>query len=365
MAEKIGILGDGQLARMLGEAAISKGLEPLFYSNKAQSPVSELSGEIFSSPDEVLEKSQRAIIESEFLDLSRLKNKSIVFPKWEVLEQFSDKLVQKEILTRLGLPTLPYQVLQNVSELEAIEAPKVLKTARLGYDGYGNFVMRSPGDLKEAREFFLNAQKRELRVFAEDFADFDQELALVSTAGSGGELACFPLVETYQNGGVCRWVRFRQDLANEYTQSAREIACKLSKSTGLLGSFAIEFFVVNSQLVVNEIAPRVHNSGHFSMDASDHSQFDLHLRACLGESLSTSVKAKYFGMWNLLGKAGAILQRLEGIKCPKNSSFYWYGKSEVRAGRKMGHLNLWADTKKEFEEVWAQSKEWIENFWQT
>lgn len=347
---KIGILGGGQLAMMLASSAQKLGLKPLCFG-----PPCCPAHHVSPTTEDLLHlqiHSQVLIIENEFLNDSQEKVlKTAPFcPSLDVIKLFSNKLEQKKLFDRLGLPTsrwmekptnLPAQMwIKHIHK----QFPKgcVIKWARMGYDGLGTHFLKSQ-DFDLAIDFVKKAEGQP--IYAEEHIPFDKELAQVTAFSTDkNTFYHFPLVETVQTNGVCQSVyRYEEDQEENLNlaQQARSYGEKLASSCLLFGTFAIEFFLKAGQLFVNEVAPRVHNSGHWSQNTS-LSQFEAHLRAVLGRPFPKNVTyPRYFGMHNILGQIKKQVNRSKKlIDVDGNPSVCWYGKKQLRPRRKMGHVNF-------------------------
>lgn len=350
----VGVLGGGQLARMLADSAHRLGLEFHVFCESLDEPAAQVSGNItlgkmndtkklvgFLAPLDVL------LFESEFVDVVSLKkilsNKRLthirVVPDLDLMALLQDRRTQKEILQQSNLPTSAFLVVNSVHELklayEYFNGTFVLKKARGGYDGYGTFMVRSKKDFDRLTKNFPGPS------IAEAFVPFKQELAVMAVA-SPTEILFLPLVFSQQTNSKCDYVvgPVTHPKWNSLSKKIAEFLA-LRNYQGVMG---IEFFdCPRNGLLINEIAPRVHNSGHYSLSALLHSQFDLHLMAALGVELpELKLLAKSFVMTNLVGESNRDFQipgKLEG-------QLWWYGKTQNRPGRKMGHVNyLGADPK--------------------
>ncbi len=379
---QVGILGGGQLSRMLAEAALKMGLNLRVYTQSAEDPAAQVCAAealVLGRPDdpqklrEFLSQCDQVVFENEFLDISLLREASqglpVRFsPKLEVMEKFQDKLTQKYILVAEKMATAPFKVLSSREIPKDFGDDYVLKWSRGGYDGKGTWI--SPGKNVTAAAFIEEGLSLGAQIYAEKKIKFVRELALVSFAGAKGEFQALPLVISHQENGICRWVKgpaTALGAPKELEAKACLRAEKLARAFGLIGAFAIEFFETSDgELWVNEIAPRVHNSGHFSMTACLASQFENHWRAVLGiEMGSVRTRGAVFGMWNLLGPQGA--PKIQAVP-PESSTgieLYWYGKGELRSGRKMGHFNTVASTASELEsrmqEMKEQESKWLKS----
>ncbi len=364
---KVGILGGGQLARMLAEAAFRLGLEPVVFCESSDDPAAQVCpGTVFGTLKESVSlkrffsQIEVVVFENEFVDCGILekysKNLNLNFtPNIDTLAQLQDKLSQKRIFNKLSLPCPHFEKYEPKKSLkkwikEMLKKFKkncVFKWSQHGYDGKGVWIVQGPQIHEDEIYLFLNkALKNRHSIFCEEKISYAKELALVSVYSTQGECVHYPLVITEQEDGICKRVSgpaIALGVNEEHELQAREYAKKIAHSLALYGSFAIEFFLDQSgKLLINEIAPRVHNSGHFTLDAAETSQFENHLRAVLGLPLGRVEAAPGFAMLNLLGnnKTEAISRPV--FIPPQLSSrvhLHWYGKMLWNNGRKLGHLN--------------------------
>lgn len=279
-------------------------------------------------------------VESEFINTVMMKKvigKTLFRPGLELLETVQDRLTQKELLKKFKIPTAPFAAWNTERPIESLQENFkngfVIKKRRFGYDGYGTFVVKK----KETPP--KHALKRDpFGYIVEEFVPFRRELAFSIARNGQNEFAVFPLVESFQVDSRCLWVKG----PTRHSQFSRMVARfkKMMSETDYCGVLAVEMFEHKGRLLVNELAPRVHNSAHYSMDALDLSQFEAHLRGVLGWPLKNPVPlCKGFAMVNLLGD-----EKSKGLSLSKDSlgRLHWYGKTELRAGRKMGHINTFA-----------------------
>jgi 5-(carboxyamino)imidazole ribonucleotide synthase len=276
-----------------------------------------------------------------------------VYPPPRALEVAQDRVAEKTFMQNLNIPTpLFYPVLTKNDLQDGIERtglPCMLKTRRLGYDGKGQFVLRSQSDLEPAWSS-LGGQS----LIVEAFVAFDLEVSILAVRSRTGEMAFYPLVENHHAAGILRKsLAPAQGLPPELQTRAETYARAVMEQLNYVGVLAIELFLTEGRLLVNEMAPRVHNSGHWTIEAAETSQFENHLRAVLGLPLGSTAPRGYAAMLNLIGiqpEAAKVL-RVPG------AHLHWYGK-EVRPGRKVGHVTLRADARDELEEGLGQL-EWL------
>jgi 5-(carboxyamino)imidazole ribonucleotide synthase len=361
--ERIGILGGGQLGRMLAEAAARLGLCPVIFSSEPDCPASKISSNIvvgdFEEPQKLenfLENTAAVIYENEFIPYevvkkAAFKKKTAFIPSLDTLFIFQDKLRQKELLDKLKIPTAPYEKLiqQDLSEwlsrvLQKFNGNAILKWAQLGYDGKGIFHL-TPQSKEKALEFCKRAEIKKIPLYAEAYVPFKRELALVACYSTKGKFSAYPLVISKQEKGICKTVygpAVSLDVPETLQKKAFHYAKLTAESSQLFGVFAIEFFETPSgELWVNEIAPRVHNSGHYTLMGAQTSQFENHLRAALGIPLGSTETAPAFAMQNLIGppEISCDEQQVSLPLPPPSVQLYWYGKGKILPWRKLGHLN--------------------------
>ena len=280
-------------------------------------------------------------------------------PSLDALRTTQDKLQQKALCESLGVPTAPYRELPKglsneeldiwlgrcAAELEAPTGALVLKWARFGYDGKGTFFWSPERPSSEVRPFLEAADARHSAVFAERRISFQRELAQVAVHGVNGSFACYPTVISEQPKGICKRVIGPArcfGVATALEAQAARFAERIARALPLHGTFALELFEEGSgALWLNEMAPRVHNSGHFSLDAECTSQFENHLRAISGAGLGPTASTATFAMLNLIGNC----ERKDPPppELPEAQlKLHWYDKNPSRIGRKLGHLNATA-----------------------
>jgi 5-(carboxyamino)imidazole ribonucleotide synthase len=269
----------------------------------------------------------------------RLATHIPVFPPPEALRISQDRLNEKTLFRELGIPTPPFAPVSSLEDLRvaagAIGFPSVLKTRRFGYDGKGQRVLRGPDELAPAW-----AELGPAPLILEGFVPFDRELSIIAVRGRSGEEACYPVVQNVHQGGILRLsVAPAPGLAPSLQDQASSYAKRLLERMDYVGVLALELFDVQGQLVANEMAPRVHNSGHWTIEGAETSQFENHLRAIVGLPLGSTASRGHVAMVNLIGttpEAAAVLA------CP-GAHLHLYGKSP-RPGRKLGHITVRADS---------------------
>lgn len=375
----LGIAGAGQLALYLGAAALKAGCDLKLFCKFLDDPATRLmAGKIVDtgtaeSRDLFLSGLDLLIFENEFVDTAwfeQSRHRPECFPNLSVLHQLSRKDEQKKLLDRLKIAQPAWFLcdtkdrLLKFLERIPVDFPRgaVIKWAKFGYDGYGNFVIDKDLRREGLEEFCLKALERNVPIYAEEKILLTRELAITGCRDRQGHIEFFPLVQSIQKGGACYQVLSIG--ADPLEKEAREVARAIAEETQLRGTFAVEFFDRQGTLLVNEIAPRVHNTTHYSLSAADLSQFDLHLRAALDVPLSPLKVAPHFAMLNLLGRfSGQISQEMEFPEWP-GTEFFWYGKKDIKPGRKLGHVNVWGTSPQDFNDRWNRVLAWEDAFWQ-
>lgn len=389
--KKLGILGDGQLAQMLAESALNLGYTPLVYSSSETSPVASTEADLLIGSMDDVEKLREffsevdlVAFENEFLDCEILLEASKdlpvqIFPRLPIIEHLQDKLNQKYLFRQLGMESSEFAVLNGKDTKTIAELfrtfPKgfVLKWSRMGYDGKGVLIVpENSKAYQEIFDFIQNGIDRGSEIYAEEKINFVTELALVATRTVSGKFVSYPLMVSEQKNGICKKVfgpATQFGLAPSLEKEAQLAAEKFAKAIEMVGTFALEFFyTAEGDLLLNEAAPRVHNSGHYSQDAFSSSQFANHWRALLDEELKLESTQPFFGMINLLGPEKAKTQdcKKPSLNLAKDIFLHWYEKNELRALRKMGHLNVVASNKDDFLEKMKLTQkldeEWMKSF---
>lgn len=349
---KVGILGGGQLARMLVLKGHEMGLKMHVLSASKEDPAAQVTsywhkGNIQNSRDlkSFLSQVDVATFESEFLpgpaltQLSR-ETKTPIRPRPSLMEKIQDRWTQKKLMKKWAIPTAEFVRIKNFRDafqaMDLFPAGMVLKKRRFGYDGYGTFIVKSHQDLNRIRRAIEDSKEG---FIAEELIPFKRELAIIVARNRHEQVITLPLVETKQVDSRCFWVK--GPVQHKSIRSIKPKLVQFVKELKYEGVMAFELFDTQSRLLVNEIAPRVHNSAHYSLDALDMDQFTLHLRAVLGMDLKKpEAKASGFAMVNLLGRS----TKTPKWQLPAETRLHWYGKGENRPGRKMGHINTLGST---------------------
>lgn len=333
---QIGIVGGGQLARMLALAGRVREIECLCLEPNPD-PVKHVAQVIqrpYDDADGLQQLSRTELITFEFENvpaqaLDQLEQWTHVRPRPAALRVSQDRALEKELFLKLGMPTAPFALVNNLDELKQaiteLGSPGILKTRRLGYDGKGQVLLREGEPLPAS----VPAD-----CIYERFVEYDRELSLLCVRSLQGEVDFYPLVENQHRDGTLhrsRWV----DAGPDLTQQARQMGLSLLEELDYVGVLTLEMFQVQNELVSNEFAPRVHNSGHWTIEGAVTSQFDNHLRAVLGQPLGSCAPVSPAAMLNCLG----TIPDANRVLAVPGAHLHVYGK-ESRPGRKVGHITL-------------------------
>ena len=384
--ERIGIIGGGQLAWMMAAGGQVLGLELWVQTPSEADPAVAIAHKTILGPvadatitADLATHCDVITFENEFIDLPALRQLEAsgtqFYPQLDCLAPLLDKYDQRQYCDRLDLPSPPFATLHSQSDLPTLPTkvktlglPLALKTRRHGYDGQGTFIL----DTLEAVE----STWRELGyqpVLLEAFVAFEKELAVMVARSQSGEVVVYPVVETEQIEQVCRRVIVQARVSASVAERVSAIATKLVNSLGVVGIFGIELFLTSEgEVLINEIAPRTHNSGHYTLDACVTSQFEQQLRAVSGQLLgSAALTSQGAIMVNLLGtedtpagETSDYAERREAVAAIPNAHLYWYGKSQSRIGRKLAHVTVLTDGINDDTAV-AEIIQSIESLWYT
>ena len=350
----IGVLGGGQLGRMLALAGHTLG-QPFVFLDPSEDAtarhVGNLSVGAYDDQEHLSELARNSdVVTYEFENVpvasARFLNELVhVYPPPRALEVSQDRVVEKEFFAHLGIPTPAFSAVSTRAELEAAVAhlglPAVLKTRRFGYDGKGQCILHTKEDVAHA----WNALGA-VALILEAFSPFECEMSILSVRSTTGETRFWPLVENEHRGGILRrslpqstaWTPKLQSIAE--THAARVLA-----ELNYVGVLAIELFVTNAangKILVNEMAPRVHNSGHWTIEGAETSQFENHVRAILGLPLGSTRMIGHVGMLNVIGR----MPLHQDVLAVEGAHLHVYGK-EAAPGRKIGHVTVRAETREE------------------
>jgi len=364
---RIGIVGGGQLAKMSALPAMELGCEIVILEKTENTPSSCLAADIlygdWDDPSNLLKLADKVDVvslENEFVDANSLKAVEQaghkLYPSSTTIGLVQDKLIQKQALSDAGIAVAPFAAVNSKEEIRQhanqLGWPLVLKARRNGYDGKGNATLNSAADIDDAWAK-LDGNSREL--YIEGFCNFASELAVMVTRGSNSEMVNYPVVESVQKDHICHIVRAPARIDDELTDAAVKLARKAVETIDGVGSIGVEMFLTkDNQIILNEMAPRVHNSGHYTIEACECSQFENHVRAILGLPLgSTKMIAPAAVMINMLGEeqGTGYPVGIEQALAVKGAHIHVYGKTTTNIGRKMGHITALGSDINEAEQI--------------
>tara|TARA_B110000014_G_C20090844_1_gene571055 strand:+ start:180 stop:1334 length:1155 start_codon:yes stop_codon:yes gene_type:complete len=363
---RIGIVGGGQLAKMMAASAMKFGFSIFILEKVKNTPCENLATEIlygdWDDPSNLLKLANKVDIvtlENEFVDAKSLsfleKNSYKLFPYSKTIALVQDKLVQKKVLNDAGISVAPFAKIESkndiILEAKKLGWPIILKKRRNGYDGKGNATIHDKKDIDAAWDK-LDGENQEL--YVESFCNFSSELAVMITRSTNGEIATYPIVESIQKNHICHKVKAPADINKITASKALELSIKAVETIDGVGSFGIEMFYKDNEIILNEMAPRVHNSGHYTIEACQCSQFENHIRAILGLPLgSTKMIAPAAVMVNILGdkNGSGYPNGIEDAFKIDNAHIHIYGKKTSTIGRKMGHVTALGSTINEAEKT--------------
>lgn len=332
---RIGIVGGGQLGMMLTEAAIKLGHVVYAIDPNPNAPVKHVGGNLLNyrfddleSIKQLDEMSDVICYEFENIDLSVLRPFLPKIPQGLIaLEYSNDRMKEKEFARSLGIPTPRYQYVQSEKDVDDFFYPSLLKTTRFGYDGKGQVLLKSSEDLHK-----VNIQQP---MILEELVNFDQEVSVIVTRDMFKHIAFYPLIKNVHVNGILDHSIPWWDAPQSLKDKAYAYASKVVETLNYIGTLAIEFFLCGEELWFNEMAPRPHNSGHFSIEGTTISQFENMILAITGEHVKTPLITKPSIMLNILGQHEGYIQHM-GQK--RYVYHHDYDKGEYRVNRKMGHI---------------------------
>jgi 5-(carboxyamino)imidazole ribonucleotide synthase len=343
----IGILGGGQLGRMLAMSAARLGLKTHIYSDEADAPAFDVAAATsvgsYRDGDAIARFASRVDVvtcEFENVPAAALEAAQRVVPVFPPAKSFAvaqDRLAEKDFVTGLGIPVAPYAAVNSLDELLSalprVSLPALLKTRRFGYDGKGQVPIRSEDDATPAL-----ASLGKVPALVEGIVPFECEISVLVVRGRGGEMQFYDPVENVHQGGILATSRAPARIAPALAVEAKTIAGKIAGALSHVGVLCVEMFAGGGRrpaLLVNEFAPRVHNSGHWTIDACITSQFENHIRAISGWPLGETARHSDAVMTNLIG---ADVEKWRELAAEPQTAVHLYGKAEARQGRKMGHV---------------------------
>jgi len=350
--KKIGVIGAGQLGQMLGQAGANLDLEFVFLDPSARPPARSV-GKVLQFDFDDQEGLQKLadltdIITYEFenvpvASLEGIATDAPIYPPAAALKHAQDRLAEKTLFSAIDIPVPQYRTVDSVNDLriaaKQIGLPIVLKTRRLGYDGKGQRIVRSADEMLAAV-----SELGGTNLIAEQWVSFDREISIIGARSVSGECKVYPLSENVHRDGILSSSTAPAN-AEEFVEVAERYLTDLMQKLNYVGTLALELFVVGNRLLANEFAPRVHNSGHWSIEGSEVSQFENHLRAILDLPLGDTSMRGYAGMLNLIGE----MPEKTHVDLRANCHWHDYGKS-ARPGRKLGHVTVVAETREKRDE---------------
>ncbi|OTG79775.1 5-(carboxyamino)imidazole ribonucleotide synthase [Acinetobacter sp. ANC 4558] len=342
MDKTIGIFGGGQLGRMMAQAALPLNIQCTFFEATADCPAAAL-GQVFSSEAEhalhdFIQSADVFSLEFENTPLSDVdvlqKSKSI-YPPRQALAIAQNRLLEKALFDELAIPVAPYKAVDSIESLKIAVAelglPIVLKTATGGYDGKGQFVLRSEDQITQAWAELGTAQS----LIAESFVTFSREVSIIAVRGQNGDVKTWPLAENHHHHGILSHSIVPAPKSTDLQPVAQEYITRLLNHLNYVGVLTLELFVTKQGLYANEMAPRVHNSGHWSIEGAVCSQFENHIRAVAGLPLGSTEVIRPTVLVNIIGQ----YPKSEDVLALNGAHLHLYNKTE-REGRKIGHITL-------------------------
>ncbi|MER5170642.1 MULTISPECIES: 5-(carboxyamino)imidazole ribonucleotide synthase [Thioclava] len=341
----IGILGGGQLGRMLSVAASRLGFKTHIFEPGSNPPAGHVAETVTTASYEDVD-ALRAFAQS--VDVITYEFENIPTSALDILEAIrplhpnrralatsQDRIIEKSFLNEIGLKTAPWAKVTDAASLEVaiadVGTPSILKTTRLGYDGKGQARIMAPEEASEALAAMAGAE-----AVLEGFIDFSMEISVIAARGTTGEVACFDPGQNVHKNGILHTTTVPAQIPESLRMDAVLMAAKILNTLDYVGVMGVELFVTKGGLIVNEIAPRVHNSGHWTQAGCTVDQFEQHIRAVAGWPLGDGTRYADVEMLNLIGDD--VLRVPEFAKTPR-VQVHLYGKAEAKPGRKMGHIN--------------------------
>lgn len=348
----IGIIGGGQLGRMTALSAANLGYKVHIYTPEKRSPASQVAyaTTVAEYTDEHALRLFAENVDVVTLEFENIPHESVqalsslveVCPEWEALHVSQNRIREKDFINELGIDTAPYQAVDSLASfmraVEQVGRPAVLKTVELGYDGKGQYFVKPETDLSTLWDAAYDEKAaQDVHWVLEGFIDFVCEISVVVARGKEGEVLTYVPAENVHRDGMLRVSTVPASVSDDIVEQAQGIAKTISEALSFIGVMAVEFFVgKDGGLLVNEIAPRPHNSGHWTMDGCVTSQFEQHVRCVCGLPLGSVKMTSAIEMLNLVGDEVCAWE--EKVRDPA-VKLHIYGKEEIRKGRKMGHVN--------------------------
>ncbi len=364
--QTIGIIGGGQLGRMMALAAKASGFQIAVLDPTPNCPCGQVADvEITAQYNDLEALKQLAdvsdVITFEFENINGealewLQQHAYIPQGAEILKVSQNRIIEKQTITQAGVEIAPYVVIQEMKDLyeqiDEIGFPCVLKTATGGYDGKGQLVLKSKQDIVRAQHLI-----EQCVCVLEAWVPFDKEVSVIVSRNSFGDTKVFPVAENIHVENILHQSIVPARISEEVAQKARKKAMLIADSMQMVGTLAVEMFVTSDgEIYINELAPRPHNSGHYTMEACETSQFEQHIRAVCNWQLADTTLLKPVVMVNVLGEHMKPL--LEKIPTLSNWKIHLYGKEEAKVKRKMGHVNILRDDVEEALVEAAKSQIW-------
>ena len=341
----IGILGGGQLGQMLSMAASRLGFKTHIFEPSANPPASNVSSRFTQAEYDdydALEKfaSSVDVVTYEFENiptgaLDIIEKQCEIFPSREALKISQDRLLEKEFINKLGFKTASFYEVSTQEDLtlaiDQVGTPSILKTRRFGYDGKGQLKLESAS---QAEDIWKDSSAKDL--ILEGFVNFSREFSVIGSRSKDGQISCFDPGENIHKEGILRTTTVPANLTVQQKTEAVLITAKILESLNYVGVIGIEFFLEKNSLVINEFAPRVHNSGHWTQNGCTVDQFEQHIRAITGWKLGNAERHSDIIMENLIGDE---IYKTKQLVADGSLALHLYGKADVKPGRKMGHFN--------------------------
>ncbi|WP_134700925.1 5-(carboxyamino)imidazole ribonucleotide synthase [Ammoniphilus sp. YIM 78166] len=354
----IGVLGGGQLGRMMALAGRNMGYRFVTLDPTPDSPCGQVADrQIIAAFSDLQGASEFArscdVVTYEFENVdaqvaAELETTSFVPQGSELLKITQNRIREKTTLHSFGIPVAPFEVITSEQELQEavgkLGLPCVMKTATGGYDGKGQWVIRFMDQIPAA---FADLNRTGAELIVEQFISFQKELSVIAARSTTGEVKAFPVAENIHIDNILHQTIVPARVSQDQAQKAEEIALRIASSLNVVGLIAVEMFLADDgQIIVNELAPRPHNSGHFTMEACVTSQFEQHIRAICGLPLGEVQMLSPVVMVNILGEhVEPVLERIQHL--PTTAKLHLYGKKDSKIKRKMGHINFLAPTVEE------------------
>jgi len=341
----LGIIGGGQLGRMICYSAHKRGLKTVILSDQQDCPAQDVCNNsiIGDYRDKNILKNfcesiDLATFEFENIPLETaqfVESNKKLFPSANILKITQNRLLEKKFLQENGIKTADFLAINNIDDLKvALEKFKkgILKTATMGYDGKGQFILDEKSEITKIYE-----QVKNLPLIFEKFCQFESEASVIVGRSISGEIKAYEPLTNFHKNGILSRSFYPAKISSPQKIRAQKIATKIAEKINLIGILAVEFFIFDNQILVNELAPRPHNSGHFSMDGSITSQFDQLIRCLVGDSLGNT---RFHSQGQMINLIGNDIEELIKYQNNPNAKIHLYGKKIAKEGRKMGHINL-------------------------